>query len=255
MKVYEDEGDTLGFRQGQFSYTPVRSQRRGDRQTIFVGPVEGNFPGQLPARSYELRLVRCLPPKEVKVNGASWPYSEKLAPGAWSYDGPSLSLIVRTPPQPLAKPLAVEIVHDGADAACLNGIAGALGRLFIFAKFLSTIRNYWIQDIWNDGYQSSDVAVRTAEAGYAITRRPQAIRTELEALNANLPRIIGMLETSVRRLAAGSDWEKTAEPYIREIFPLAEIRSRLMMHLKLLQSIGRPWAEAAQGGDFQLLRK
>jgi len=248
VRVYEDEGNTLGFKHGKFSYTPVQSRRQGNRQTMLIGPVTGSFPGQPPARSYELHLERCLPPKGVTFNGAYWPFSEKLTPGTWTYDGRELTVVIRLPPQPLAKPLTIEIVHDIADAARLNGVAGALKKLFTFAKFLSTCRNYWDQDLWKDELYSSDLVVRTAETGYAISRKPQAIMTELERLDANLPKIIAMVETNMTKLSAPSDAKSELDKGIQKYLGKADARSLYLPYLRLLQGIGRPWAEAAQGG-------
>jgi alpha-glucosidase (family GH31 glycosyl hydrolase) len=240
VRIYEDEGNTLGFKRGQFSYTPVQSRHQDNRQAILIGPVSGSFPGQLPARSYELHLVRCLPPKGVTVNGVSWPYSEKPALGTWSYDGRALTFVLRIPPQPLTEPLAVEIVHDGADAACLNGVAGAFKRLFTFAKFLSTVRIFFYQDLWNDGLYSGDLVVRTAEAGYAISRKPQTIMTELNNLDVNLPKIIAMVEANMTKLSAPGDAKDKLDKDIRKRYAKNDAQSLYLPYLNLLKSIGRP---------------
>ncbi len=241
VSLYEDEGNMLGFKQGQFSRTPVQSRRQGKRQTILIGPVSGSFPGQLPQRSYELHLVRCLPPKEVTVNGITCSYSEKAAPGTWNYDGRELTVAICIPPQPLADLLTVEIVHNEANAARLNGVAGALKRLFTFAKFLSTCRNYWDQDLWKDELYSSDLVVRTAETGYAISRKPQTIMAELKNLDANLPKIIAMIETNMTKLSAPGDAKSELDKNIQKYLGKPDAKSLYQPYLKLLQSIGRPW--------------
>jgi len=255
VKIYEDEGNNLGFKHGLFSHMPVQSQRQGNRQTILIGPVSGSFPGQLPARSYALHLVRCLPPKEVTVNGVSWSYSEKPAHGTWNYNGQELTVVIQIPPQPLAEPLAVEIVHDDADATCLNGVAGAQKKLFTFAKFLSTCFYFFQDDIWNDGLYSSNWVVRTAETGYVISRKPQAIMAELESLDTNLPKIIALVEVDMTRLSVKSDAKSNVDKAIQKYLGKADAQSLYLPYLRLLQSIGQPWAEAAQGRNYQLPRK
>jgi len=86
------------------------------------------------------------------------------------------------------------------------------------------------------------VVVRTAETGYAITRKPQTIMAELENLDANLPRIIAMVEANMVKLSASGEAKNELDKNIQKYLGKTDAKSLYQPYLKLLQSIGRPWA-------------
>src|SRR5262249_4567683 len=50
--LYEDDGISPAYRQGEFATTRITYQRRDDAQTIDVLPTAGKFQGQAETRSY-----------------------------------------------------------------------------------------------------------------------------------------------------------------------------------------------------------
>jgi alpha-glucosidase len=61
-RIYEDGGDSLGYREGAYHFTPVRQRRTGADIAVTIAPVEGAFPGMLQERGYEVRLRGTWPP-------------------------------------------------------------------------------------------------------------------------------------------------------------------------------------------------
>ena len=58
-RIYEDAGDDLGYRDDEFSWTPVRTfwGNEGSEFTLVLGPTEGSFPGMLGGRTIIVQLV------------------------------------------------------------------------------------------------------------------------------------------------------------------------------------------------------
>ena len=72
-RVYEDAGDDLGYRDEEFSWTPVRTAWAddGSELTLTLGPTEGSFPGMLGARTVIVQLVGVPCPVVEEPSGAS----------------------------------------------------------------------------------------------------------------------------------------------------------------------------------------
>lgn len=132
FRLYEDDGLTEAYHQGQFEWTEIRSEPEGHTWTVRVEPVEGHCDTLPAARSYEIWLEGTVEPIEVMVNGK---------PVSWHYDAALLRTIISTVPLPKTQALIVEarakdeIVALGEthNAACitadvqrlLRGSAGA----------------------------------------------------------------------------------------------------------------------------------
>src|SRR5262249_38760850 len=67
-RVYEDAGNSLGYKTSEFSWTIIRHS--GDK--IEILPARGTYPGMPAARGYEIHLVSTLPPDS--VSGGNWRY-------------------------------------------------------------------------------------------------------------------------------------------------------------------------------------
>ncbi|MEJ2217884.1 MAG: glycoside hydrolase family 31 protein [Gemmatimonadota bacterium] len=89
-RVYEDAGNTQGYRDGRFSWTPVRQHTTradatggpaaaGTTLHLDIAPVERSFPGMLQRRAYEVRLPGTLPPTRVHWQGNDASYDAECA--------------------------------------------------------------------------------------------------------------------------------------------------------------------------------
>lgn len=99
FRLYEDDGLTEAYREGQFEWTEIASEPEGDRWRVTIAPVEGHCAALPAARSYELWLEGSAEPVEVLVNGA---------PASWRYDPALLRTIISTPPLPKTQAVTVE---------------------------------------------------------------------------------------------------------------------------------------------------
>jgi len=183
-RVYEDAGDSEGYQNGAYSFTPVLERRTGATIALTIAPVEGSFPGMLRERAYEVRLKRTWPPARVTWQGADVPYKADGAPG-WRYDGDDLTTIVSLPRADVStrKELVVE-QPAGADRALLDGVPGRLLRLKRGMRMLEAL---WPAD-W-----PSDAFVTLAQTGRRLTLHPDSAAVELTRFREQLPEVLRRL--------------------------------------------------------------
>jgi hypothetical protein len=98
--LYDDAGEGLGYRSGQFSRTAVR-YREGGRSTLTVGPTVGTYPGQPASRRDTVVFADVSRPRHVTVDGR---------PASSTYDAATHRLTVRLPAVPRSS--RVTIGHD-----------------------------------------------------------------------------------------------------------------------------------------------
>ncbi|WP_445147211.1 TIM-barrel domain-containing protein [Dyella sp. Tek66A03] len=129
--VYEDSGVSVLYQSGVFARTPIKSTETGDTLRVEIGPVEGQYPGMLKTRAYELRLPADWPPTSVTVNGKPIAHAEPGSKG-WSFVGNTLTTVIPVPAQSTATKLIIEVRRsDGSTArrAELDGFAGIMASL------------------------------------------------------------------------------------------------------------------------------
>jgi alpha-glucosidase (family GH31 glycosyl hydrolase) len=77
--LYEDEGDTEGYKDNQFTRTPFTQQRDATGVTLQIGPRTGSFPNMPTQRTFRVEFLGLESPQSVSVNGAAvknWSYNE-----------------------------------------------------------------------------------------------------------------------------------------------------------------------------------
>jgi alpha-glucosidase (family GH31 glycosyl hydrolase) len=192
-RVYEDQGNSIGYQKDECAWTPVSQRTAADgTRTIEILPAEGTYPGMITARGYEIRLAGLLPPQQVAVNGRPAPFSKANAGSAsWTYDGDTLTTTVTVPPTPVNQRVDVIVKPAAVPAdrtAIVNGWAGRLARL-------RALRN-----LVNGGWSKvapPDLLINMVQAGTRITLKPETALTEIAALVGNLPALneqIGRLD-------------------------------------------------------------
>ena len=75
-KLYEDEGDTEGYKQGAYTTTTISH----DGNTLTILPREGKFAGMPESRSYTVEFLAVNRPNAVVINGSL------VAESEWKYD-------------------------------------------------------------------------------------------------------------------------------------------------------------------------
>ena len=82
--LYQDDGNSLDYRSGQYALTPIDYHARNGRHRLVIGPTRGKYRGQLSMRGYALSLHTRQRPTALTVNGTpvqtvSWNRAQRIA--------------------------------------------------------------------------------------------------------------------------------------------------------------------------------
>jgi hypothetical protein len=168
--VYDDAGDGLAYRNGQFTRTPVRYSE-GRRATLTVGPVSGRYAGAPATRSYTTTFASVGRPHQVTVDGRA---------AAYTYDAAAHKLTVRVPATAVSR--AVTVTHDGAPLT----VAPAPPVEFTFSApdgLQSGAKSTLVATAHNAGTASVSALAVTVDtpAGWVITARTPTTAPTLAA--------------------------------------------------------------------------
>ena len=180
-RVYEDAGNTPGYKSGEFTWTPVKMTRNANTTRVTIGPAEGSFSGMVKDRAYELRLISEWPARSVTVNG------RPLAPEQVRYDGYSMTTIIAVPRTSTRQVVEVVVQQDAALTAQrrqLEGVPGTLSRL-----------RYAMDTLNGSAAWSPEVLVEATQAGQRMTLRPETGHAEVQKLRESLPQIVRAIES------------------------------------------------------------
>ena len=97
--LYEDEGDTEAYKDGEFTTTTMRHQ--GNALTI--EPRQGSFKGMSEARAYTVEFIGTDRPQAVSINGT------KCSNGVWNYDAQSRQVTVYVPITACSETIKIEL--------------------------------------------------------------------------------------------------------------------------------------------------
>jgi alpha-glucosidase len=181
-RVYDDAGNSPGYKANEFAWTAVRHARLDDgTRKIEIFPVEGSYPGMLAARSYEIRLPMTLPPSSVRANGANIPYAGDGAEPGWRFDGDTLTTVISLSRASVNQKIEVLVKSPAAPHELLDGVPGKLVRLRTAMDILN--------GSWPKGW-SPDILIDAAQTGRRITLNPASAQAELQKLQRDFPSVI-----------------------------------------------------------------
>jgi alpha-glucosidase len=198
-RVYEDEGNTLGYRTDAFAWTPVSHALGADGATrVRIGPVEGRYPGMLEARAHELRFPGRLPPRRVGHGAAEVPFATRTAEceaPCWTVEGDTLTTVIRLPRSRLTKreevvidwsvpPGSARALPGSPGDASGRGPDGFAGRLRRLRRAYDTLNRSWPKD-W-----SPDSLVDAMQTGRRIELRPESAAAEIARLIERWPAVV-----------------------------------------------------------------
>jgi alpha-glucosidase (family GH31 glycosyl hydrolase) len=130
-EVYEDDGETLNYLNGDLSWTTASFDVQGNDLTFTI-KTSGSFPELPQKKSVTIVLTNTVPPSGVKIQGKDVPYSRFGGPGTWTYDGAELSIVIETEEGALGHEdkLAVEVTNafDATLKDAINGLKGVIAR-------------------------------------------------------------------------------------------------------------------------------
>ena len=97
--LYEDEGDTEAYKNGEFTMTVMKHQGN----TFTIEPRKGSFKGMPEARAYTVEFIGSERPKSVAING------KECSNGVWNYNEQQRVVSVYVPTTPCSKTIKVEL--------------------------------------------------------------------------------------------------------------------------------------------------
>jgi alpha-glucosidase (family GH31 glycosyl hydrolase) len=112
FRLYEDDGTSLAYKNGQFAWTPISFKSSGTAQwQMVIGPTDGQFQGQVDRRAYEIQLHNLPEPTSVNVDGQSIPQRAGGAPG-WSWNRAKSVATIRLNMHSIRAPIHVAIASQ-----------------------------------------------------------------------------------------------------------------------------------------------
>ncbi|MBI3406173.1 MAG: DUF5110 domain-containing protein [Acidobacteria bacterium] len=189
LRLYEDEGNSLGYQHDAFAWTAVKQSSSNDGEMkIEILPTEGTYPGMPAARAYEIRLVGFLPPESVTVDGAPLPFSREAAVSSWRYDGNELTTVISLSRMMRLEPVEVIVKHTTENQSQSKMVHGFRGKLARLRRSMDILNTTWPNN-W-----SPDILIDAVQAGNRISLDPRTVSAEIEKLDRAIPQIISEIE-------------------------------------------------------------
>ncbi len=90
--LYEDDGNTEGYKKATYSFTRFKYLRTGDRASLTITPSESHYDGQPAMRSYTIRIMDSAEPE-----GVSGDWSKTPEGNNWRYDAQKKVIEISVP--------------------------------------------------------------------------------------------------------------------------------------------------------------
>lgn len=181
-QVYEDQGNSLEYKNNVCAWTEVRHARQQDGKIkIEILPSRGSYTGMPVTRAYQVRLVGTLPPAGIMCNGRALPQSRNGATAGWTYDGDMVTSVILTPHFNVRE--KVELLVDvskelDSNQDVINGFPMKRARL---EWVMNQINTQW------PGQWSPDQLVELVQTGDRMEIHPGSAAKELEKFRRGIP--------------------------------------------------------------------
>jgi alpha-glucosidase (family GH31 glycosyl hydrolase) len=104
--LYEDDGISKDYLQGQFSLTRIQYHRKSNRYTVQIDPVNGTYDGQVQSRSYLVEFPCTEKADSAVLNGRSV---------KTDYDENRRTNTISVPIQSIREPVEIKLIADEID--------------------------------------------------------------------------------------------------------------------------------------------
>jgi alpha-glucosidase (family GH31 glycosyl hydrolase) len=183
--LYEDGSDGRAYQVGEFARTRIDATQQASTSRITIAAAQGSYAGMPKDRAYEVHMPGDWPPTHVSVNGKplAWNIGASMKDGllGWTYEGNTLTTIVRTPRFPVGTPVLIVVERDPALVSRrheLSGFAGAMTRL---RDTYDTLNRTWVAGV------SPDTLIDITQTGDRLHYHPERAGEELRHLRETLP--------------------------------------------------------------------
>ena len=195
-ELYEDDGDSRGYLRNDCARIPLaQHQEKNGRRVIEVGPATGRFKGFLAKRSLEVRLPASAPATTVRANGRELPWSQRPAPGCWSYDGDRATVVIQVPEIDVTRGATIDVVTAPAGQAAAVGLQGLLARLAEVAALFTFAGS------GHPLHPDERLVFEVAQTGNRLSRWPDSYAREMAALPKNLARLPAVIKAVAKAQA------------------------------------------------------
>lgn len=187
-RVYDDEGNNQNYQTGAFTFTSIHFNRANQREmNIVIEPIEGNYPGMLLSRAYEVRFPLTFPPSTVKINGEIIKDEKNSKLNSWNYNGDDLTTTILTAKFSVHQKVEIDVQFPEWDPNLLSGKKGKIRRMVKFMQFLA-------KNSWDQSQYSNDVVVQTAQTGHRISLNPQLALSEMQNFDSAWQQVLEMIK-------------------------------------------------------------
>ncbi len=178
-EIFEDDGESLAYRKGEATWTPIIHEEGPGFRRLTFGPARGTFSGGGRPRRLTVRFHGVPPASNVSLNGH---------PVKWHFDG--RNGVVETIPCEVS-PME-EHVFEASFAHDLQGVfahgwKGFMARMAVMQRIVNSVSPA------RPIHPEERLATRIAQTGNRLTRNPQSFTTEMAALEhdiEHLPRVL-----------------------------------------------------------------
>lgn len=196
--LYEDDGVSEGYRDGQFVEVTATQRATASAREIVLAPAAGKFPGFQRKRPLELLLPAVLPPQSVCINGKELPWNPEKSGTSWSWDGDAVALRIHLAQVDLGATTTISI--RGVKAAP-DGLAALLRRLVQLMHWTKASSPCWAK------HAEERLPIRLGHTGYRIALNPGSAKAEIAALRNGLPRLDAIIQVHEAAMP-NSNWPR-----------------------------------------------
>lgn len=184
--LYEDSGDGLGYKAGEFSTTQIK-QRLGDNgvQYIEISPRQGRFADMEDKRTFTLTLPTSMPVSKVLVNG------KKLDDKFIEYQAEQLANVIRLPEESAAKRLYVELITDKTLTSKKSLLFGKIGQFNRVRKAVADLKIEVARSSW--WATLPNIVLGIEQTPTKIAYQKSKLLPLLESFDNNYPKMMPLI--------------------------------------------------------------
>jgi alpha-glucosidase len=179
-ELYEDSGVAADYQRGVWARTQIAASQVGDVLRVEIEPVQGQFPGMLRQRRYQLRLPADWPPLAVTVNGVSLKSIATAGTAheaGWDFEGNTLTTVFLVASQKVTGTTTIVVRRAPgltARRAELDGFAGVMTRLRAAAASLRQSAQH---------ADAPDALLEALQTGDRLGYHPERVEAEIAHLH------------------------------------------------------------------------
>ncbi len=240
-RLYDDAGDTPGYRSGECTWTPIQAAASSDGTsfTVTVSPTTGHYRGMPATRAYQLRLPGNWPPASVSVNGEPLTFSSESERPGWKFEGDTLTTVITTRRFPMTDAVTIKVQtkpHSVSDRALLDGFAGKMSRLRETYDILNAA--------WPAGSSPTSL-IDAMQTGDRMKYRPETVLFELKGLTEKIPALNQAVE-SMRATETSPAFVTLGNDKQNQSLKLAQYNHLVDLALAHMRDLSSPSADSSQ---------